>query len=146
MPDHWVTTDDGGYLRLVCAKGTLLPARSLRMAKANRATLAQVGLSRSILQRGLKRDSEGLRVNLASAKRPKLKPSSVPGAAGRKRRAAAAKKGEGGEEEGDEEEDEEEDEDEDAADDDDADDASYQVDRLMATRRQQGGRRQFLVR
>ena len=33
-----------------------------------------------------------------------------------------------------------------AADDDDADDASYQVDRLMATRRQQGGRRQFLVR
>ena len=144
MPDHWLTTDDGGYLRLVCAKGTLLPARSLRMAKANRATLAQVGLSRSILQRGLKRDSEGLRVNLASAKRPKLKPSSVLGAAGRKRRAAAAKKGEGGDEEEDEEE---EDEDEDAAaDDDDADDASYQVDRLMATRRQQGGRRQFLVR
>ena len=142
MPDQWVTTDDGGYLRLVCAKGTLLPARSLRMAKANRATLAQVGLSRSISQRGLKRDSEGLRVNLASAKRPKLKPSSVLGAAGRKRRAAAAKKGEGG----DEEEDEEEEEDEDAADDEDADDASYQVDRLMATRRQQGGRRQFLVR
>ena len=140
MPDQWVTTDDGGYLRLVCAKGTLLPARSLRMAKANRATLAQVGLSRSILQRGLKRDSEGLRVTLASAKRSKLKPSSVLGAAGRKRRAAAAKEGEEGE---DEDEDDDDDKD---GDDEDADDASYQVDRLMATRRQQGGRRQFLVR
>ena len=113
-----------------------MPARTLRGSKSSRASLAQVGLSRSHPRKGgTTRRGAG---TSGSAKRPKLEqPISVPKTAGgRKRRAAAAKDGE--------EQEQEEDDDDD--DDDDDDGASYQVDRLLASRRQRGGIRQFLVR
>ena len=113
-----------------------MPARTLRGSKSSRASLAQVGLSRSHPRKGgTTRRGAG---TSGSAKRPKLEqPISVPKIAGRKRRAAAAK---------DEEEEQEEEEDDDDDDDDDDGGASYQVDRLLASRRQRGGIRQFLVR